>query len=108
MKSLAAKLFGPSLEAILAETERAQALHGGFASVHEGYGVLCEEVAELLDAIRSNKKSAIRAEVIQVAAVAFRIAEWLEEPSRVSRDLAGRSDEAPASRPSAGADERLA
>jgi NTP pyrophosphatase (non-canonical NTP hydrolase) len=40
--------------------------------------VLAEEVAELLDAIRSNIPDTVRIEAIQVAAVALRIAESLD------------------------------
>ena len=48
--------------------------YGPFTSAHEGYGVLAEEVAELLSAIHSNKRESVRSEAIQVAAVAWRIA----------------------------------
>lgn len=58
-----------------AEAEVATARYGPFRSTHEGYGVLAEETAELLDAIRANDLDAIRAEAIQVAAVALRLAE---------------------------------
>lgn len=37
-------------------------------SSHEGYGLIAEEVAELLDAIRSNDHKAILTEAVQVAA----------------------------------------
>lgn len=67
------------------EIERADAKYGPFASAHEGYGVLCEEVAELLDAIRSNQKTAIQTEAIQVAAVALRLAESLEDAVTAKR-----------------------
>jgi NTP pyrophosphatase (non-canonical NTP hydrolase) len=56
------------------EIERAHRRYGYFTSTHEGYGVLVEEVSELLDAIRGNSGSAIEHEAIQVAAVAMRIA----------------------------------
>ncbi len=49
-----------------------------FNSLHEGWGVLSEEVDELWDHVRLNQKkrdpAAIRAEAIQVAAMALRIA----------------------------------
>ena len=44
----------------------------GYHSTHEGYGVLAEEVAELLDAIRANDIRSCRDEAVQVAAVAVR------------------------------------
>lgn len=56
------------------ECNRAGMKYGAFLSTHEGYGVLAEEVAELLDAIRANDRGAIELEAIQVAAVACRIA----------------------------------
>lgn len=55
------------------ELARAQARYGLFHSTHEGYGVLAEEVAELLEAIRSNHAGSIDEEAMQVAAVAIRI-----------------------------------
>lgn len=59
---------------VLAEAESAQNKYGDFASTHEGYGVLAEEVAELVDAIRSNDKKQVAHEAMQVSAVALRIA----------------------------------
>ena len=56
------------------EMRQAENKYGPFHSTHEGYGVLAEEVAELLDAIRSNNQEDIQGEAIQVAAVALRIA----------------------------------
>jgi NTP pyrophosphatase (non-canonical NTP hydrolase) len=58
-----------------AEIARADARYGPFRSSHEGYGVLAEEVAELLDAIRANDAPSIVREATQVAAVAMRLAE---------------------------------
>ena len=59
---------------VAAEADRASTRYGRFASSHEGFGVLSEEVAELLDAIRANDMTAIEHEAIQVSAVALRIA----------------------------------
>lgn len=56
------------------EVEAAAARYGAMQSTHEGYGVLAEELAELLDAIRANALAAVRHEAIQVAAVALRLA----------------------------------
>ena len=65
-------------EAASAETRRAVKEHGGFAPFHEGYGVLQEEVEELWAEIKINSDSRsrrrIRAEAIQVAAMAIEIA----------------------------------
>lgn len=55
------------------EIRRADAKYGHFQSTHEAYGVLAEEVAELLDAIRSNVQNDIDEEAMQVAAVAMRL-----------------------------------
>jgi NTP pyrophosphatase (non-canonical NTP hydrolase) len=66
------------------EIRKADAKYGPFTSTHEGYGVLAEEVAELLDAIRSNRPEHVRKEAIQVAAVAMRIIHALhDDPFRV-------------------------
>lgn len=75
-----------------------QARFGDFASMHEAYGVLTEEVAELFEAVRmkqghlvpgdvkypkgKTRADCIREEAIQVAAVALRIA---EQAGRVTR-----------------------
>ena len=69
------------------EASEAQAKYGDFASMHEAYGVLAEEVAELFDEVRTSQRDKIRcdrirAEAIQVAAVALRIA---EQAHRVTR-----------------------
>lgn len=60
---------------IVAATEK----YGPFMSTHEGYGVLAEEVAELLEAIRANAMESVRSEAIQVSAVAARLAACVRE-----------------------------
>lgn len=62
-----------ALAAISAEALAAESRYGPFASTHEGYGVLAEEVAELFEAIRANSLRDSQREAIQVAAVALRI-----------------------------------
>ncbi len=51
--------------------------HGAFASLHEGYAILKEEVDELWDEIKKKPEQrspdSIRAEATQVAACAMRI-----------------------------------
>lgn len=47
--------------------------YGCMTSTHEGFGVLAEEVAELLEAIRENDLDKIAEEARQVSAVAMRI-----------------------------------
>ena len=79
------------------ECASSQTKYGDFASMHEAYGVLAEEVDELFDAIKMKqgvlsfdkisghpmtRGECIREEAIQVAAVALRIA---EQAGRVTR-----------------------
>ena len=56
------------------EAAVAQERYGPFASTHEAFGVLAEEIQELLDAIRANAMESVRTEALQVAAVAARLA----------------------------------
>ena len=70
-----------AMHAVIAEVLDANAKHGTFTSSHEGYGVLAEEVAELLDAIHDNDREAVRREATQVAAVAVRIVAACEDPA---------------------------
>lgn len=62
------------LDLIAAEIERARARYGAPTSTHESYGVLAEEVAELLCAVHENNLVKVKREAIQVAAVAMRMA----------------------------------
>lgn len=60
------------------ELRRAVAIHGSFHSSHEGFAVLHEEFDELWDEVKRNptkhldRPSKMRAEAIQVAAMALR------------------------------------
>ena len=82
MKDMEPKATGAAIwtagEVASAETRRAVEEHGGFASFHEGYGVLQEEVEELWAEIKLNGASRSRRrvhdEAIQVAAMAIEIA----------------------------------
>lgn len=79
--------YDAAIDAIETEANAAQEKYGDFASMHEAYGVLAEEVAELFEAIREKQRQptrsrAIRSEAIQIAAVALRIA---EQANRVFR-----------------------
>ncbi len=60
------------------EVQRAVEEHHGFASFHEGYAVLTEEVEELWTEIKVNRanrsRQRIHDEAIQVAAMAIEIA----------------------------------
>jgi hypothetical protein len=67
------------------EVLEADLRYGPFTSTHEGFGVLSEEVAELLDAIRANNAGQIELEAIQVSAVALRIAWSTSFPDTYNR-----------------------
>jgi hypothetical protein len=68
----------PTLNDILVEYEKAEKKFGKFASHHEGYAVILEELDELWELIKNNKnqddewKLKVRKEATQVAAMAFR------------------------------------
>ncbi|HKX46174.1 MAG TPA: hypothetical protein VJP77_05690 [Planctomycetota bacterium] len=55
---------------------------GPYRSTHEVYGVLCEEMKELLDAIHDNDDEGARHEAMQIAAVALRfsVEGWERNP----------------------------
>ena len=58
---------------IIQEYNRAIKKFGSFASTHEGYAVILEELDELWDEIKKNSnKKDMRKEAIQVAAMGFR------------------------------------
>ena len=73
------------LDRIGQEITKADSQYGPFASAHEGYGVLAEEIAELLDAIRANDYEAIKLEATQCSAVALRIVMMLDNAASVER-----------------------
>lgn len=79
--ALPAQLLRP-LSDVAAELERA-AKWPGFNSAHEGFAVLKEEVDELWDHVKVNQKKrdllAMRAEAIQVAAMALKFVQMLDE-----------------------------
>ena len=61
------------LQAIRAEYKRATYKFSAFASTHEGWAVLREEVDELWDVVKNNGDcDALRREAIQVGAMALR------------------------------------
>lgn len=70
---MSARKLNTVLAAVAAEAARAHARYGDFTSAHESYGVLAEEMAELLEAIRRNDARGVRDEARQVAAVAYRL-----------------------------------
>ena len=73
------------LEAVRVEMEGAEDRFGPFTSSHEGFGVLAEEMSELLEAIHANDGDRITAEAVQVSAVAARIATSLIHPQTRKR-----------------------
>jgi NTP pyrophosphatase (non-canonical NTP hydrolase) len=67
--------FDEQLQDIVRELRRANQTHPRpFASAHEGYAVLIEEVDELWDEIKRSKvdRVALRKEAVQVAAMALK------------------------------------
>jgi len=85
----AARLFNRSggiATEIMDEFDRAVAMHGGFASLHEAYAVLDEEVDELWETVRlkndgpqGNRLFMARREAIQVAAIAMKLISQIDE-----------------------------
>ena len=71
------------LDTILVEYRRAISQFPPFHSAHEGYAILLEEVDELWDEIKGNKKPGayerMRKEAIQVGAMALRFLVMLDE-----------------------------
>lgn len=61
-----------ALSAVRKEMIRATQLHGDFRNGHEGYGILQEEVDELFDEIKGNRKKRAKVEAVQVASTAAR------------------------------------
>jgi hypothetical protein len=83
-KLLDGVLMQSILDVVNDEIERAVELHGSYNSLHEGYGVMMEEVEEFWEQVKLNpaklndvdkqvRKQQLRDELIQVAAVAVRI-----------------------------------
>ena len=74
--------FSDALRLIREEYERATANYGPFKSVHEGYGILLEELDELWDAVKlkhdridsdgRTRRRALAEEGVQTAAMALR------------------------------------
>ena len=71
------------------EIDCATEKYGAFASAHEGYGVLAEEMSELLDAIRSNTDVVVQIEACQVAAVAWHLAASLTDENEATLKRSG-------------------
>lgn len=73
-----------ALRAVSDEVLRGQSIYGTFASAHEGYAVLLEEVDELKDEVwkgpHTRDYDAMMHEACQVAAVAVRLMIEIAEP----------------------------
>lgn len=87
-----ADIDDPSIVALLeidAEAQRASAKFPPFNSAHEGYAVLLEEVDELWQHVKVKQGrrdcAAMRAEAIQVAAMALRFVVDLGDDERGQR-----------------------
>lgn len=59
------------LEEVRTEILETRQHHSQFASTHEGYAVILEELDELWDEVKANNKEAAKYEAIQVAAMAI-------------------------------------
>lgn len=64
-----------TIRSVESEFERATKKFNKFNSAHEGYAVIKEELDELWDAIKDNRKTDYENEAIQVAAMAIRFIE---------------------------------
>lgn len=71
---------------LLTELNKAEAKFPPFNSAHEGWAVLYEEVDELWDAVRmqngKERNKNLRAEAVQVGAMALRFLLFLEKYNR--------------------------
>src|SRR5680860_288545 len=73
---------------MLHELERANKIYGtGFASPHEGYAVLLEELDELWDEIKKKRpdKDRMREEAIQVGAMAIKFIASIEKETSINK-----------------------
>ncbi len=61
-----------TVEKMISELKRARTKFHDFASAHEGYAVLLEELDEMWNAIKMNDIEHARKEAIQVGAMAMR------------------------------------
>ena len=72
-------------EQIAIEAIGSYLIYGRYCSAHEAYGVILEEVAELFDEVRKQKRDipAMIQECIQIAACAQRFAEQLQQEGTI-------------------------
>ncbi|SPF40773.1 conserved hypothetical protein [Candidatus Desulfosporosinus infrequens] len=75
---------------LISELERANKIYGtSFASPHEGYAVMLEEMEELFEEIRQKRpdKERLREEAIQVGAMAIKFILSLEKEANASSPM---------------------
>lgn len=75
------------------ELDRATEIHGSFASPHEGYAVLLEEVDELWQDVKKGEGTSHRgtSEAVQIAAMAIRyLIDLCPEESATKHEKKGR------------------
>lgn len=74
---------------VLAEYQDAKGLFPDFATAHEGYAVLLEEVDELWDHVKVKQAKRdvdkMRKEAVQVAAMAMRFIDFCDGPTKGKR-----------------------
>ncbi|MCL4421114.1 MAG: hypothetical protein M1477_05440 [Candidatus Thermoplasmatota archaeon] len=80
-----------AIQSILAEFKKAESKFPEFISEHEGYAVLLEEVDELWDEIKNNKRPGaeerMREEAAQVGAMALKFIIMLDSKNKMPKDL---------------------
>ena len=84
-----------TIQSILAEFKKAESKFPEFRSEHEGYGVLLEEVDELWDEIKNNKrpgaKERMKEEAAQVAAMALKFIVMLDNKNKTTDHTSANS-----------------
>ena len=78
--------------------KKADAIYGAPASAHEMLGVIAEEYAELIEAVRSGKSGSVEWEALDIAAAAVRLAYACHAPTTAFAERSGfldRSETAP-------------
>lgn len=84
-----------NIDLVKAEIKRGVERHGNYNSSHEAYAVLLEEVDELWDEIKKRHQDypAMKKEAIQVAAIAIRFCDEIDEILAKPNPPAGEGEE---------------
>ena len=69
-------------EIVKREAQKQHEQKGDFASLHEAYGALAEEQAEMLDALRRKDWVSAVAELVQIAAIGMTIVYQMERKEK--------------------------